>query len=253
MVGLLLVSACASAGPASGTLDGPCEASALIRDGDGWLVADNEVDDRLFRFDGSWRGRGTAPLVDGIADIEALAADGTRTLVVGSHSARKDGARDPRRERFAFLGSPSFQPDLSGLGLGAVAPDIEGAAFHAGRWWIGLRAPLAPGGRAILADLGADARAVVAVREIDLGGRGIRDLASDRGRLWILAGPSGAGDAPHRVYVMDGLGVPADTGREAPGGAEGLAVAEGGKLLVVTDGSGKPGACKQPSRWIQVP
>jgi hypothetical protein len=253
VVGFLLVAACASAAPSPGEIDGPCEASALLADGNGWLVGDNEVADRLFRFDAAWRPRGTVALADPIEDIEALATDGTRILVVGSHSARKDGRRDPRRQRFAFLGQPSFQPDLRGLGLGEIAPNIEGAAHHLGHWWIGLRAPLATGGKAILADLGADARAVLSTREVDLGGRGVRDLGSDGGRLWILAGPSAGGEAPHRLYTLEATGVLEDTRREVAAGAEGLAVAATGKAVVVTDGSGKPGACKEPARWAEVP
>jgi hypothetical protein len=89
-----------------------CEASAAAVAG--WdrqlvLVADNEVDDRLFTFrvaaDGSLEDQHELilPGSEHPADIEALATAGDRLLVVGSHGRNARCERRPKRERLQIL------------------------------------------------------------------------------------------------------------------------------------------------------
>jgi hypothetical protein len=89
----------------------PCETSAAVALQDGRiLVGDNETKDRLFAY--VWHEGGARPAEPfeitwdpsggrKVEDIEALARDGSRIYVVGSHSRKKNCERD--EERFRIL------------------------------------------------------------------------------------------------------------------------------------------------------
>jgi len=97
-----------------------CEASAAV--GAPWdagliLVADNEIDDRLFAFaveDDRLAFRSLVPLQGGSRsrDVEALAAWGGGVVVIGSHGDSKRGEIKPKRSRLGFYGPPSAEGAL---------------------------------------------------------------------------------------------------------------------------------------------
>ena len=86
-----------------------CEASAAARLGEERvLVADNELDDRLFAFDihkGSLIGQQSLGFSDEHSpkDIEALSWAGEELVVVGSGSHNKDCEPKPKRARLSWL------------------------------------------------------------------------------------------------------------------------------------------------------
>lgn len=246
-----------SGDPAMGVLDGPCEASAMIPWSGGFLVGDNETDDRLFLFSNDMAATGTVPLSAEVSDIEALAGAEGALWVVGSHSRNKSGEYKKKRHRLLRQPGGLVEPDLSGcaacVAAEPLAPndgglDIEGAAVVGGHLWLGLRAPLI-GGRAILLDLGAEGKAVERQLEIDLGGRGVRELMADGEGFLVLAGPVADAEVSHALYAVARPGEPAlALGITLPTSSEGLA-RRGTDLVYVTDGDGKNGQCATVSRW----
>lgn len=116
-IGFALAAVAVSAAPSEGPLDAPslCEASAAVVAP--WspelvLVADNEIDDRLFSFVVTGRRlvfSGIVPLPGGSRprDVEALAAIDGKIAVVGSHSDSKRGEVRPKRSRVALYAPPS--------------------------------------------------------------------------------------------------------------------------------------------------
>lgn len=88
-----------------------CEASAAARDPSSnrrVLVADNEHSGALFAFELNERGleamqRVAMPGGDGLRDIEALAAQGERLLVVASHSRNKECEFKAKRWQLRWL------------------------------------------------------------------------------------------------------------------------------------------------------
>ena len=82
-----------------------CEASALVRLGRQFLVADNEVHDRLFRFGRRMEPLGIVPMPpsDHPRDLEAMAYNGQNLLLIGSHSPRADGTRRDTRHRLRLV------------------------------------------------------------------------------------------------------------------------------------------------------
>lgn len=255
----------------AGTLAGLCEASAIVPKADGFLVGDNETEDRLH---GLSRGMETAaPRALGaeVEDIEALVAlpDGG-LLVVGSQGASKKGKRKELRERVLVLGgsvpeATPVRPDLSACGACEAARgrppkegglSVEGAAWWSGALWLGLRSPLVDG-QALLLRMEGDPRvslSVAQVLSVDLGGDAVRDLLVHDGALLLLAGPADDARRPHALYRLGSPGAaPTRLPLELPPGAEGIAVDQA-DLVVVTDGDGPPGtACKEPAGWVRVP
>ena len=248
-----------------GILPGLCEASAIVRSPEGYLVGDNETEDRLHAFTRAFEPAAPRRLSSPVEDIEALARVDDGLLVVGSQSASKSGKRKPDRELVLLDGHAPVRPDLTACPeCEAARPlppkegglSVEGAASWAGALWLGVRSPV-PGGRAVLlrmeGDAATDLRATGRV-ELGLDGNGVRDLATHDGSLLVLAGPVDGRDAPHRVYRLDRVdAAPVRLSLELPAGAEGIVVDEGA-LVVVTDGDGQPGKpCKAPARWMRVP
>lgn len=137
----------------------------------------------------------------------------------------------------------------------ARAPDcrslaIEGAAYIAGRAWLGLRRPVVAG-RAALIRLDELGR-FDAVRWLELGGRGVRALAPDGGAvLGVAAHDDGTAAV---VFEADLETSSASVLRESYEGSEGIALAGDTALasdtaLVVTDGA----ASTEPSRCERSP
>lgn len=258
-------SAPAAPSAAGGVLAGLCEASAIVRAGDGYLVGDNETEDRLHGFTRTFQPAAPRLLSAPVEDVEALVQLDGGLLVVGSQGANKNGKRKPGRELVLLDGHGPVRPDLSGCeeceAVRTLPPkegglSVEGAAGWAGSLWLGVRSP-APGGKALLLRMEGDAATSLRVGgrvELDLGGFGVRDLATHEGALLVLAGPVDGREAPHRLYRLARPDAPVERLAPAlPPGAEGIVVDEGA-LVVVTDGDGEPGEpCKTPARWVRLP
>jgi hypothetical protein len=167
-------------------------------------------------------------------DLEAVAADGDMVYVTGSHAwTRKfEGAdlgapkrKESREQFFRFQLNPDGtggkvegpktlapaileHPVLSGF-LGVANKengiDIEGLAVSDGRLFFGFRSPvLRYGYTPVLSCTWQDPVKTPRVAYVRLDGRGIRDLRAVEGGFLILAGPSGDGDWPWRLYFWDG-------------------------------------------------
>ena len=243
-----------------GVLAGLCEASALVPWQGGWLVGDNEDPRALHAFGPDFAPRGPVALPAEVDDIEALVLRDGGYLVVGSHSANKEGKARPARERLLYPDGRVLSAALDAcpacVAARGRAPDaggfnVEGAAWRDGTLWLGLRAPLAPGGAALLLALDDAGRATRTV-ELDLGGLGVRDLAPGPSGLLVVAGPVGDGDAAHSLWSLGATGERPERLLDLPPSTEGIALdpADPGRLVYVTDGDGKPGApCKVPATW----
>lgn len=208
-----------------------CEPSAALRapwDQSLWVVADNEVHEQLFLFRESGSrlepaGTIAMPAQNRPRDIEALANVDGELLVVGSHSARRDGSRSAKRHRMRWLrhrdgsleevtasdasnarlapeetciahlfGDPPPEGAERVCAVLAESPralNIEGAVTVNGRTWIGLRAPLVDE-RAVMLRLGARGLNADQVVLLDLDGRGIRELALEGSNVVGIAGPT---------------------------------------------------------------
>lgn len=260
-----------AAEPPVPVLAGVCEASSAVRSGEVVLVADNEVDDALYAFDpSSLTTRERAALGAPIEDVEALVPTSTGAWVIGSQGRNQKGKAQPERARIGFWpGSVVVQPDLSGCAPCAAAEpkapeaggvNVEGGLVAADHLWLGLRSPLVDG-KALLVELDEPAQSptvatprVLRTVLLDLGGRGVREIApAQAGGWWVVAGPADGADAPHALYRLAGPEGPAvATGVVLPPGAEAL-VDEGPTLLWLTDGKGKDGVCETPSTWGRIP
>lgn len=247
MRGLLLLAGlaceCAARGPVpqpaeSGILEGVCEASALIWDGGRWLVGDNEVDDRLFAYDADFRPVGTVPVVPPVEDIEALAWDGARVLVVGS------GGTKPERRRVVEVGGGE-RPALWDACAACGPVNVEGAAWWKGALWLGLRSPVPEGKTTFLEATTGQLHAQ------EWGGYGVRDMAMRGEELLLILGPTAKEERPYRLGSLEKGPLEVIL----PEGAEGLGVGPDGRLTVVTDGgwNKEMTGCKHPSRWQRIP
>jgi hypothetical protein len=257
-------------GSAWATIPGLCEASALAPaaalgdrapEGAAWVVGDNETRDRLFLFDADFAPLGALALATPIDDVEALAVTPSGVLVVGSHSTNRKGEPRPQRAQVGLLGEAAHRLDLGAcapceaarvLRTGAGGLDIEGAVHWAGRTWLGLRGPL-DGGKALLVPLEGDVAG--APRAIDLAGDGIRELTPWGDGLLLVAGPVDDTPRAHRLWWLAAPeATPVLLDLRLPPSSEGIAVGADGRLTVVTDGSGKPGApCETPATWAKLP
>ncbi len=239
------------AAAADNVLSGVCEASALLWRQDQWVVADNEVSDRLFLFDRSFRPAGTLRVDPPVKDIEALALHADRLFVVGSHSRKKSGKEDPARRQVVELGKGPVPLSWAGCALCTAAMEetkegrglnVEGAWWEGGLW-LGLRAPV-PAGKTLLvrAETGE-------MREVDTGGLGVREALRRADELLLVLGS--AVDAPGTFTLWsDKRGVIATL----PESLEGLGEDPEGVLWGVTDGAkGEDGGpCQEPSRWHKI-
>jgi hypothetical protein len=177
-------------------------------------------------------------------DLEGAARVGNRIYWIGSHGRNKDGKYRANRHRFfatevtetpqgprlRSVGSPCSTlvsamlttPSLASLHLDAAAalpPDSKGglniealAARPDGSLWIGFRAPLTQGKSILVPLLNPDAvlegqaPRFGSPTRLDLGGRGLRDMAWT-GSEWILvAGASGGEQKGTRLFRWNGEG-----------------------------------------------
>ncbi len=139
---------------------------------------------------------------------------------------------------------------------GAVA--VPDASAH--RVWVGLRAPLVaavPGhpdkrAAAVLMQMqDSTAYRFDAVALLDLGGRGVRELASDGNWIWGIAGPAPDADEPFELWRFpieklkpDAVITPTMV-QSLPTSSEGLAVSEAAAYVVIDGDRGEEnGHCK---------
>jgi hypothetical protein len=283
---------------------GICDASAaLVLPGGVLAVADDETNlVALYR-----AGEGGAPLAlldatpvlgladpEDEADLEGLALQGERVVLLASHGRKKAGKPAPDRLRlaaarlergadgtFALVSDGHVYTGLVDVLVAAPAlggVDVAGAAARsptqpgglniegitetgAGTLTIGLRSPLAPDGRAVLVELGAPERmfagtgagAAPEVRRVvllDLGGRGVRALATDRDGVLVAAGAWGGGALDPALYRWPGGDAPAERLPVALGdlNIEALAPAPDGTVIALSDDGERPVdgvACKK--------
>lgn len=168
------------------------------------------------------------------ADLEGIAVSDDRAYVIGSHSIAADKAAHPnaRRSLLALTLNPdgavvSREPiDLArhfeqhamfapyaALPAEENGIDIEGIAASADHIVIGFRSPIAQDGSAPVLLL--DRRTPDApsqLRYVQLGGRGIRDMAAVSDGFLIIAGPSGKPDQPSDIVWWDGQNMAASGG-----------------------------------------
>jgi hypothetical protein len=219
------------------------------------LLGDNEASDVVYDVSADLSAL-TPVRVGQIDDVEALAGTASDLWVVGSLSANKDGERRPARERFLH-GGVAVRPTLAICpaceAARTLAPkkgglNVEGALVIDGRLWLGLRSPLADR-KAILLRMTPDGSRAEQMLSLDLGGEGIRELVAVPEGILVLSGPTDDAPAPHHLWLLAAPGgTPRRLAIELPPHTEAVAV-KGASLLWVTDGDGKPGACKTPSMW----
>jgi hypothetical protein len=82
--------------------------------------------------------------------------------------------------------------------------DIEGVAVQGGRLYIGFRGPVLRGNFVPVVTLEFDDPEDYALKFVQLGGRGIRDLVAVENGFLVLAGPVGDGDGSYRLYFWNG-------------------------------------------------
>jgi hypothetical protein len=177
-------------------------------------------------------------------DLEGAARVGSKIYWIGSHGRNKEGKYRPNRHRFFAteveetpqgprfrnVGTPSSTlvhtmlttPSLGSLHLdtaAALPPDSKGglsiealAARPDGSLWIGFRGPLAKEKALLVPLLNPDAvlegqgPRFGSPTRLDLGGRGLRDMAWT-GSEWILvAGASGGEQKGTRLFRWNGEG-----------------------------------------------
>jgi hypothetical protein len=145
--------------------------------------------------------------------------------------------------------------------------NLEGAvAVQQGgrnRVWAGLRSPLVEFGnganKAVLlgmADSGQFEFNAAAL--LDLGGRGVRELAESGEWIWGIAGPAQSGNAPFSLWrfrkseLKDGAVITPELVRRLPDSSEGL-VPDGDKFWVLTDGGRGKERCTQIPEHFSTP
>ena len=176
------------------------------------------------------------------SDLEGAARVGDRIYWITSHGRNRDGEERASRHRFfatTFIAAEQGKVELRAVGrpysqllndmikdaklakfrLGAAAMhapkepnglNIEGmCATPEGEMLIGFRNPI-PEGRALIVPLKNPAELVEgkparfgAPLLLDLGGRGVRDMAASGGRYWIIGG-SFDGSGKFHLYSWDG-------------------------------------------------
>lgn len=193
---------------------------------------------------------GTVVTEDDEMDLEGIAVQGQTVYVLGSHSAKRKKVKPEKKylkNRAALMSRPDVQPkrdvllrfeldsdgkagpiertSLRGFldstepfqSFGATAGkengiDVEGLAVWKKDLYIGFRGPVLRGNFTPI----LRCRFGVPIVEhellfVNLGGRGVRDLAQVEDGLLILAGPVGDGPGSYQLYLWDGRdGVPGE-------------------------------------------
>lgn len=174
-----------------------------------------------------------------------------------------DGAVDPTQIVRTSLRSALEEEESLALALQAPSKengvDIEGIAVKSGEFYVAFRGPVLREGwvpimRVAATDVGnSSAPPKPQMSYVNLGGLGIRDLASVKDGFVLIAGPVGDGPPEFRLYFWDGAdmipGKGSPNGRvrllgrfpDSAGKPEGLAVLDendaGYQLLIVYDDS----------------
>lgn len=199
------------------------EASGVCRIGPHLLIAGDEEPQSLWM--AADAGKTEMIKVNGGTwdDMEGLAnVDQDHFFAVTSHSRTKKGKRKPEREQLMLMAikgkkisvekswslreliipllEKSFGNDLDMKTVEGATPNeggfnIEGLAYREGRLYLGLRSPVTNSGKALIVVIkngkeliqGASP-ALDKILAIDLGGKGIRSLDSNKKGLLILAG-----------------------------------------------------------------
>jgi hypothetical protein len=216
-------------------------------------------------------------------DLEGIAVDGQAVFVLGSHSSRRkrtDAGKAYTKNRVALMSSPEAQPardvllrfELDAAGkagsiqrsslrgfLDATEPfksysavaskengiDAEGLAVRDQRLYIGFRGPVLRGNfTPILRCRFGSPIGEPEVLFVNLGGRGVRDLAKVEGGLLILAGPAGDGSGSYQIYLWDGRDQVPGTGAPTSATSTGLRLI--GDLPIPPSSSGVHGDFAKP-------
>lgn len=257
--------AAAPAVPAAvgGLLTDACEPSALVRLGETWIIGDNETEDRVFAYDAAMKPVTSRALARSVEDVEALVVDGTRLIVVGSHSRNRGGKEKSDRHWVIDEAGGIFALSLAGcaacLAAEPLGPDdggfnIEGAALAGDSLALGLRSPLDQGqALVLLVSRGAEGGRIEQVIRVPLEGAGIRDMIPFRGGYLIVAGPTADASTPHSLWFLSRLDAPPQRLAVAmPTSTEGIWPIDDHHLRYVVDGDGKPNACLTPGSWADI-
>jgi hypothetical protein len=219
----------------------PAEISGGARLPDGTMVlVDDETPSAIFLWDGDLTHPPVPRSLGGVFDdLEGVAADSSGAIyLLTSHSLTRRGRVRPERRRLArwVPGAAASQPGVGAgtleviddltpvllrlLDTGPSQLSLEGLAWYppGDQLFLGARAPLREGKALVVGLRSASRRFVKArtsqpsrdldgdeptVRALDLGGRGIRDLAYDpwRGAIWVLAGPVGERGSSYALFL----------------------------------------------------
>jgi hypothetical protein len=235
--------------------------SALGIVGD-YLVVGSDEADRCQVLKSTRRGYALLPGSDVVlndrgeeVDIEAIACDGGRVYVIGSHAyvrpaLDKEKSYRKNRERIEEIRScPSrdllarFTLDENGkassiekTSLRSVIEanpilrpfaripakengvNIEGLAVKEGRLHIGFRGPVLHGNYVPVLACDFEHVDLARLLWVNLGGLGVRDLAATKEGFLILAGPMGDGPGSYKVFSWNGYDCLPGVGRPEKAG-----------------------------------
>lgn len=194
-------------------------------------------------------------------DLEGIAVDGQNVFVLGSHSSQRkktDADKTYARNRGVLMGPPEtkrardvllhFELDTSGKAgpiqrtslrgfLNTTEPfksfaataskengvDAEGLAIRDQRLYVGFRGPVLRGNfTPVLRCRFGSPIVEPEVLFVNLGGRGVRDLAGVDDGLLVLGGPVGDGPGTYQLYLWDGRDQVPGTGGPSAGADIGL-------------------------------
>jgi uncharacterized protein DUF3616 len=173
--------------------------------------------------------------------------DGELGTVRGAQIETSARVREAIRTVGELASSTDKRLDENGL-------TIEGVAVAGGRLYAGFRGPLLNGKSAVIMSVSLgrlfdQGPLDPEITKLDLGGRGIRDIAYDHGVFTILAGPAADSGGDFAVFDWDGSGaakivgvLPAGEDEEKPEGIISLERSEQSqRVLLVYDGAKEGG------------
>ncbi len=138
--------------------------------------------------------------------------------------------------------------------------NLEGALLMGADRWVGLRAPLLQNRAVLLKRDGGESLGAVASATLELGGRGVRELALHGAFVYGIAGPPADGEVPFQLFrfpsvaLKPGAQIKAEFLQALPTSSEGLAIHEGWAYILIdgAEGSSRSGPCKREGRWTRV-
>ncbi|MDX2154131.1 MAG: DUF3616 domain-containing protein [Bryobacteraceae bacterium] len=228
----------------SGKIPGGSDLSGIAFSGDLlYVVSDETAHIEVLKKSGdSYKKSGSVAVgqPDTEVDLEALAIDGEYVYAIGSHSAArpKQKAKDSyadNRAKMAIIQPAGprdvlarFKPTADGTGTletmnlramlesdpvlkpFAALPgkengiDIEGLAVKGKEIYVGFRGPVLRENYVPILRTSFAKDAAHDLRFVNLGGRGVRDLAAVKDGFLVLAGPVGEGPGSFQIYFWDG-------------------------------------------------